>query len=65
MTLWILLGLFAIGLLGVACAWVLKARSGLEVESQIVLKHPSHLDLDAQVGAMHIEDARRGGRLAR
>lgn len=34
MLLWIIIGVLAIGLLGLACSWVLKARGGLDAMYQ-------------------------------
>ena len=51
MTLWILFGLVTIALLGFVCAWILKARGGLEVEHQA----------DPGERSLRPENARRGG----
>ncbi len=43
-TPWIVIGIVAIALLGFTCAWVLKARSGLEIDAERAsLTTPTHI----------------------
>jgi hypothetical protein len=60
-TVWIVVGLVAIALLGVVCDWVLKARSGLEVDVRTDADRAHRPEADAQLPVLHIENA-RGGR---
>lgn len=61
MTLWIVIGIVAIALLGFACAWVLKARSGLEIDAE----RASLFDADTHLESLRIQNTRPGRGLTR
>ena len=44
MVLWIIAGVIAIGVLGLACSWVLRARSGLDSTHQYDLDRAARID---------------------
>jgi hypothetical protein len=62
-TVWIVVGLVAIALLGFVCDWVLKARSGLEVDLRTDADRVYRPEADAQLPPLRIENARGGRRL--
>lgn len=61
MLLWVILGVLAIGVLGLACGWVLRGRSGLDAMYQTDLDYAARVEQDAQLNAMHNRNAHRGG----
>lgn len=61
-TLWIIVGVIALGALGMLCSWVLRARGGLDATYQIDPDRAARDEFDAQVHAMQVRDrSQRGG----
>ena len=52
MVLWIIVGVIAIGLLGLACSWVLRARSGLDSMHPNDPDHAARTEQEAQLNAL-------------
>ncbi len=61
MVLWIIAGVIAIGVLGLACSWVLRARSGLDSTHQHDLDRAARTEQDTQLNALHNRGAYRDG----
>jgi hypothetical protein len=59
--LWIIVGVIAIGLLGLACSWVLRARSGLDSMYQYDADRAARIDQDAQLNTLHTRGTHRSG----
>jgi hypothetical protein len=57
-TLWIVVGVLAIGVLGFVCSWVLNARGGLEAGYPIDTRKPGSADADTREDASSIQSPR-------
>jgi tRNA A37 threonylcarbamoyladenosine dehydratase len=60
-TLWIVVGVIALGALGLVCSWVLRARGGLDAMYQIDPDRAARDEVDAQLHAMQVRDRSSGG----
>ncbi len=63
MLLWIIAGLLAIGVLGLACSWVLRARSGLDPMYQSDPDRAPRVEPDAQLNPIRRRGTRQSGAL--
>jgi hypothetical protein len=61
--LWIIVGVIAIGLLGMACRWVLRARSGLDSMYQRDPDRAARIEQDAQLNTLHQRGSHGSGGL--
>jgi hypothetical protein len=52
-TLWIIIGVIALGALGLACSWVLRARGGLDALYQTDPDRAARAELDLQLHTLH------------
>lgn len=57
---WIIVGVIALGALGLACNWVLRARGGLDSMYQVDPERAARTELDAQLHVMQTRNRDSG-----